>query len=533
MADPGRVLVAVWPAAATGAVALGLYAASLAPGLTWAHAGADGGDFLAAALVGGVPHPTGYPAYQILLRGALSILPGDPARAGNWLSAVASAAAAALLAELTRRLLVQPAAPTPAPAAAGIRSSTPSWMTGLAASSAGLAWAASPALWSQAVITEAYALGALCFVLLLLLLWQWPRSQGRLVPFAAGLVFGAGLGVHLSLALILPGAALWLLPTNRGRSSLKKWAAAAGGMGLGLAVFAYLPLAARTAPPVNWGDPSTPAGFRWLVTGEIYRRYLFSIGANGLMERAAGWAGDAAREYAGGPWGALLALAGLWRLDRIQHRWWRLVVLTGVIYSAFAIGYNTVDSAVYLIPVWGLGAMCLGIAIAWGGEAVWKWTRSRGELLPHAFLAAALALVVLALSALSVLRHWDAMQLRNDREAADFVSGALEAAEPGALILTEEDQRTFALWYARYGLELRTDIAVLTASLYRYPWYRGTLALWHPELAPVDGIWPQLDDLVRIQATNRPVYRAERISTADFVGAIQEPAGPLVRVRWE
>ena len=55
-------------AAGAGVAAFGLYAASLAPGLTWAHQGADGGELLAAAAANGVPHPPGYPLYIMLLQ---------------------------------------------------------------------------------------------------------------------------------------------------------------------------------------------------------------------------------------------------------------------------------------------------------------------------------------------------------------------------------------------------------------------------------------------------------------------------------
>ena len=88
-----------------GLLALLLYGSTLAPGLTWAHSSADGGDLLAAALVHGVPHPTGYPTYQVLLRAAIALFPGEPARAGNWLSALSAALATALLADLGRRVL--------------------------------------------------------------------------------------------------------------------------------------------------------------------------------------------------------------------------------------------------------------------------------------------------------------------------------------------------------------------------------------------------------------------------------------------
>ena len=76
------------PALLAGLVAFILYARTLAPGLTWVHDGSDGGDLLAAALTRGVPHPSGYPTYQLLLRGAFALYPGAPARAGNAADAV-------------------------------------------------------------------------------------------------------------------------------------------------------------------------------------------------------------------------------------------------------------------------------------------------------------------------------------------------------------------------------------------------------------------------------------------------------------
>ena len=74
-------LRSAWPALISGGLALALYARTLAPGLTWAHHGADGGDLLAAALTHGVPHPSGYPAYQLLLVSGLKLAPVVPALA--------------------------------------------------------------------------------------------------------------------------------------------------------------------------------------------------------------------------------------------------------------------------------------------------------------------------------------------------------------------------------------------------------------------------------------------------------------------
>ena len=171
-ADPAAFRSA-WPALITGGLALALYARTLAPGLTWAHNGADGGDLLAAALTHGVPHPSGYPAYQLLLASALKLAPGEPARIGNWLSAISAALAVALLTDLARRTLAEQR-----------------WRN-IAALAAGLIFATSPGLWSQAVITEVYAPNALAAVLLAVADVALARGRGRR---SAGMALADGRG---------------------------------------------------------------------------------------------------------------------------------------------------------------------------------------------------------------------------------------------------------------------------------------------------------------------------------------------------
>ena len=73
-----------------------IYLRTLAPGLTWANDGSDGGDLIAAAATGGVAHPTGYPLYLILAR-LFQFLPLGPlAFRTNLMSVLVSALAAVL-----------------------------------------------------------------------------------------------------------------------------------------------------------------------------------------------------------------------------------------------------------------------------------------------------------------------------------------------------------------------------------------------------------------------------------------------------
>ena len=236
---------------------------------------------------------------------------------------------------------------------------------------AALTWAASPIFWGQAVVTEVYALNALLVVVLLWLLWGWREAvdaggRGRRWLIGAGVALGLGLGNHLTLLLLLPGAAVWLWAGRRaaGRTLARDVLAALGAAVLGFAVYAYLPLAAAVEPPVNWGDPRTPAQLWALVSGEVYRGLVFGLPLAYLPGRLGAWSAEALRQF-GGPWGVILALIGLWRLDRHLHAWWQATLLIAVAYSVYAIGYNTPDSFVYLIPAGCVAALWLAAGLDW------------------------------------------------------------------------------------------------------------------------------------------------------------------------
>jgi Protein O-mannosyl-transferase TMEM260-like len=517
-AEPGPNLdLPRWPVVAVGISALAIYALCLAPGLTWSHDGADGGDLLAAALTQGVPHPPGYPTYQILLRAAIALFPGEPARAGNWLSALCAAGAAALLADLALRML--PARPWRGPIALV----------------AAVTWAVSPTLWSQAVITEVYTLHALLLAALLWLLWRWrerssAQHPGRPWLAAAGFVFGIGLGSHLSTLLALPGVAAWLWANRLLLKPLRAagWAAIFGATLLGLGVFLYLPAAARGDPPVNWGDPRSVPQFWWLVSGQIYRPLVFGTGMHDLLSRIAAWTGEASVQLGGGPWGALIALAGLFWLDRHDHAWWRATLLIGLAFSIYAIGYGTRDSYVYLVPVWTVAALWLAAGLAWGAEAVASAKFSRRAL---RLLRIPLLLVLVGLPVLSLARYWDRMDLSGDHEARDWMAEALNGADPGGIILTSGDRTTFALWYALYGLKLRPDLTPVNVSLYAYPWYQRALVDHHSTLTRYarDGALPSLEQLVTDAGKERPIYRAEPM-VLDIAIAAEHPAGELIEI---
>src|SRR5512139_353339 len=125
-----------------------VYLQTMAPGLTWANYGSDGGDLIAAAATGGVAHPSGYPLYLLLARLFQFLSIGSLAFRTNLLSAIATTFAAVLVFELMTRSL-------------RFADGYPNGWAGLASA---YAFGLAPLVWSQATITEVYGLHILFVV---------------------------------------------------------------------------------------------------------------------------------------------------------------------------------------------------------------------------------------------------------------------------------------------------------------------------------------------------------------------------------
>ncbi len=125
--------------------------------------------------------------------------------------------------------------------------------------------------------------------------------------------------------------------------------------------------------------------------------------------------------------------------------------------------------------------------------------------------------------------NWQRQDLSRDDAARRFVDSALAEAEPNAVILAAGDERTFALWYAVYGLRRRPDVAVLNVNLYGFDWYRRSLAKTRPDLLSFLRAAPPIDLLVDALAAERPVYAAEDLGPGVSLAGGQ-PEGVLTRL---
>ena len=459
-----------------------LYWWTAAPGLSWAHQGADGGELLAAAVRNGVPHPPGYPFYVWLLQGWLSatglLWPNSEiAWRGNLLSVLCAAASVGITVLVAGQGLPWTVSTVQPPEAKAV--SLPVAPTAIVAQSrwvwatiAGLAWAISPLLWGQALITEVYALHAL---LIALLGWALlvKNAQARfLIPIVA-----LGVAHHLTFVLLLP-AALYYIWVKRG-GGLNHLLQAIGvltvGGLLGILFYARIWLVAGAAPPVNWGYADNWAGFWWLISGAAYRGYLFSAPSATVPGRIAAWAYTLTSQYT--PVGLGIALLGLSDWDRYKPQLRNFSLLWIVPVSIYAIGYYTRDSEIYLLPVIWLATLWLAAGI----PVILFWLFARWPRLGIVPIAASTLLIALVIL---IAVRWPSLSLRHDQEARQYIADVNEILEPGSIVISRADHDTFALWYSAWAsgelLRNAPDTVLINDGLYQFPWYQRLLATLYP-----------------------------------------------------
>ena len=311
-------LVAAAAAAVSGAVYF--YTAMPNVGLL------DSGEFIVAAQHFGVPHPTGYPLWTILVW-LFQLLPlGNAAWEVNIFSGLCGALAVGMTTLLASSMLrwMMPYWSNDE------RPSSPA-VVALIAGSFGLLFAFSFSFWTQAVIAEVYTLHGLVISLFLASLYWWVRRPDKDLPILA-VFFTFALGMsnhHLTLALapmplLVPllvrrsvfwevlvaamvSAALvylgfaWLSkdPTTWSTAMrffyfaltgllvllALKWRRADVRLVLlvpvavivGLLPYAYMPAASSTNPPMNWGYTRTPEGFFYSINRTQYAGSLSDL----------------------------------------------------------------------------------------------------------------------------------------------------------------------------------------------------------------------------------------------------------------
>lgn len=414
-----------------------VYLATIARGLTWSNNGADGGDLISAAATGGVAHPSGYPTYLILARLFQYIPVGSLAFRTNLLSTFAALCVALMVYELVSRENSQ------------FASLVSAYAIGL-----------SPMFWSQAVITEVHTLHLL-FVITLLFLSEKNKNTG----FPLGIIFGLGLGNHITIILLFP----ILFSVNR-KILFQRFA----GVVLGSLIYLTLPLRAISHPLVNWGNPVTFENFIWLISGKLYQGQLFASTIYGVWGNIRAIAALFLEQF--GLIGLIVGFVGL----IVHHKPSRLnrnMFWISAIYLVFPLSYNTRDSFLYLMPVFLCFAIWIGVGINGLMEAVAHRFQPSGLLLG---LTVFLSLII------SAGGHWSQVDASHDDRAEVFGNTVMTQLPENAIVFASGDQAVLALWYFHYALKERGDIVVIAPELLSNEWYQQMIRANYPTLTLPD-----------------------------------------------
>ncbi len=414
-----------WAAAGLATlVALTIYFVTLAPTVTLEQSGA----LVVAGQYLGIGRSPGYPLWHLLAKLFISVFGfaryhghPNPAWATNLMSAVfgaLSCGVVALLVSRVGRAITSPRAPAAV-------------MSLVAALAAGVLFAVSRTMWSQSVVTETHTLTLFCILLFLASALTWLRHPSRRSACGLAAAFGLGLAQSQIVVLLVPPLLLamllaepplcrgfcianvlvWIVPCVLLRLGLAgPWfvvALASCGIlavavplrmsasgitalcmlmviALGVAFYAYLPLASEGNPPIQFGYARTWVGFKHIVTRGQYERIRpANVLSLRFLEQLRWYAGLLCRQYT-----LPIALAAFFPLIRVSRfrgpwlKWWSTCLLAFLMFSAvLLVGANpTCDvqdsliQRVKFIPsfaIWGI-FLGVGLMMALDGFSSWR-----------------------------------------------------------------------------------------------------------------------------------------------------------------
>jgi len=433
--------------------------------LTSANYANDSGDFLAALLTAGIPHPTGYPTFM-LLGILLQKLPiGSQYFRAILVSLVPAAISSGIFALLLRKFFIQ----------------GNHWRSFVFSLITGLAWGLSPFLWSQAVIVEVHGLQSLFIILALW--WVFELMENPIQnPFSKyyllALMFGMGLGNHITLFFFLPAVLLAAISAMRNGLPKKILIYQFLFVLMGLLVYLYIPLRASHVPPINWGDASNWEGFWWLVSGRAYHNLVFDISLEKVISRISALAFFLRQQF--GVFGIILAVIGLVQFNFKSKLIRPILLYLFFVFAIFAIIYGTDDSVTYLLTPIAVFALWIGLAL----PILFSWAWKKIPIGTTLLIISALFLIF------SIPVTFKKVDTHFKTAPADFAETILPQIPPNAILASSSDQDSFPLWYYHFGLGWRPDISLFTLPLTQFRWYQETLIHTYPGIEFPEPITP-------------------------------------------
>jgi hypothetical protein len=365
------------------------------------------------AILLGIPHTTGYPTW-VMLAHVFTYLPvGDLAYRINLSSAVFAATTVLLVYLLCLRLT---------------KCVVPSCV-------AALLFGLSRDFWSQAVITEVYALNALfvALVIFALLIWRDTRDDRHLL--LACFSIGLSLTNHLTSGLLLPAGVFFVgLVDRRKLRDLRLMLKGAALFLIALTPYLYLPIRASMNPPLNREAPNDLGSFFELVSGAGFADRMFVYGPAELAGRAQQYFCDyLAHQFFFVP-SLLLASAGVIYLLLRDRPTVAMLMFLYLGWLVYALEYSIRDVYVFYIPTYLVLCVFVAAGVAAVLEGVGTLTRRSPAKRGRAALIGVTA-VVLVLPFGGVGQRYKAVDQSQDYTGRRTIECVAKKTQRGATVL--------------------------------------------------------------------------------------------------
>ena len=475
-----------------GVMGLGLYIRTLVD-FVLPH---DSGELQVLVQQLGTTHTTGYSTYLFLAHAFTRLLPvGDIAYRVNLFSAVMAALTLALI-YVTGRLV------------SGSRS---------AGVFAAAALSVSFTFWSQAIIAEVYTTGAAFLAAVLLLVILWYLTSRRRAIVLAGLVGGAGLGAHGSVAIFGAAVVIFLLLNGH---RWREWLVPGTGgavIGLGLYFGGTFLIDANNAPANIFRVSHIPnrshLGLTAMAVNDPVDRVMFVISAgnwrsamfpNPLLDTPR-WLLEYLRNLPRDILLPTLALAafGLVRLVRRDSRLAALLWVSLALQLFFYCNYDVGRARfVFYIPSYMLLVLLAANGFAELERGIFRQAWSAKPVRVAAALLVALACVwPLLWSQWGAVRNGEVAFLEVDDSLVHRTSAELGERARSTTSVLPDNAIVFADW------------ARLWPYCYTAHIEQGKTGSWFINLYPYTarvGLAASIIELVHENIAQRPIYLASR-----------------------
>jgi tetratricopeptide (TPR) repeat protein len=431
----------------------------------------DSGEMIAGSWALGLPHPPGYPLFDLLGR-LFSFVPiGSIALRYNLLSALFCLGAVLLTAKTALWLTRQ-----------GSRFSKPAWSDSGLAVTTGILLLFNRSLFAQALSAKG-AVYTLTLLLVSFLAWWRVRQGDKSLSESEGyflfFIWAVGLTNHWqTVILFIPFLGLWFW-TSKWAVSFKKTAWGLTGILIGLSPYLYLPLRAHQRPFPCWGNPVTLKGFFWVVSrqlvkgGETYFHPM-TFYRESFVEvfRVLGV------YWFPGFW--ILACGGLYFIFRDRIGWGQSLSL---LYFSVLIGIVSVHEDrsidyllnVYLAPISGLWVLFGFLGFCFFIERISK--AGMNGLWKPLFVLAAIGIGVWAFSV---------FRLENKgfyTLTGDFGENVLKQTPRNAVLVAGGDYYVMPAFYDQFVLGLRPDVLFIPDVFLAHDWGWKQVARERPRWA--------------------------------------------------